>query len=330
MDIKVDPKSIRPGVILDIPVFMVENRDADEASWWENGQILSLSMRYLTGPAELISFTPREEFQTDSSFWNIFNNGLNGSMSLTTEDQQNFEPGSGGVPTEVDNSGITGRSEVQIGVLRVKVGPEIKRMDDKGNEVTEIFQMHFGFRPPNSDLPWVFKRPNGAHNGAVMVENLIVILASDRDNAPDPSPTPTSTPGSTPSPTPTPDNGSTPSPTPESTQDVELSATETLGTFLDEALGILAQLKRKIGGANKEVQLSLRETLRERADLLRNYTNQNSADINTTKNRFNVKRASKKARRRLKRAARKSRKGFQRRKKQARKAVLRLQRNLDL
>lgn len=314
-DIKVDPKSISQGSIMDIPVYMVENRNADEPSAWEGGQILSMTGRFFSGNSELISFTPHVAFQTESSFWNIYNNGLNGAFQLTSEDEQNFDPGSGGVPTEVDNAGITGRSEVKIGVLKVKIGPEIQREDDNGNPgPVEIFSLFFEAANPNVYLPWILKLPGGSHTGRGTLANAIVILKSDAEDDVDPTPTPTT---------------DTP-PSSESSPDLEATATQILANYITDALSVLSQLKAKFGDEDRDSQLALRASLRELAGQLTSYVRENNANIATTKKKFNLKAAAKRANKALKQLAKNQKKGFSGRRKRGKRALTRIQKKLGL
>ncbi len=309
-DVKVDPKSIAPGAILDIPLYMVENRNADEPSLWEGGRIYAFYAIYKTGPSEVISFTPREEYDNDDSRIYIAPDKLGGNLDMQAEQSLYNERNVGGVPTEVDNSGITGRSETHLGTFRIKIGPEIQREDGNGNlGPVEIFQIFFG-APTGVDLPWNLKFTKGEtviQQGRVTYDNHVVILKSDVEEEPTPTPMPTASPIQ-------PD----PSPTPA---DTVISASQDLLDTIANSKILISQVKKKIQKKNREEQLSLRASLRELAQYLLDLISQSSADITTTSAKFNLTKASKKASRKLKLFASKKKKAFKKRKRLALKSL---------
>lgn len=141
IELKLDPDKLVAGSELDIPVLLVENRAAGDQSLFLGPYSSPMLPATLPGPfplwfvrthikssqSRLVSFTPISQFETtrdvnasasDISFNLISNNGI---------------------PVVVDNTGVAGRTEVEIGTLRVEVGSPVAYDGLAGEDSRVIF-----------------------------------------------------------------------------------------------------------------------------------------------------------------------------------------------
>lgn len=121
VDIKAHYSVFVAGSTADLPVYFVENRAATDESWVGKGRLCYVRFDFLALGSEFISFTPIAAF--DKVYTNhTYKDPSKGESRIYASLES-----TNGVGVTVDNSGITGRTEIFIGTLRVKVGPAIRQ-----------------------------------------------------------------------------------------------------------------------------------------------------------------------------------------------------------
>lgn len=128
VDIKAHPSVFKAGKQVNLPVYLVENRapDSDPTSWFTQ---YPLGIRHIgfdigSSQSKMVSFTPVARMDYRGKYF------YNNTMEKDTWGQSRVwlslysTVGLTGTP---DNSGITGRTEIKLGTLKVLVGPSIKK-----------------------------------------------------------------------------------------------------------------------------------------------------------------------------------------------------------
>lgn len=142
IEMKANPSAFTSGKSVDIPIYLVENRDARTGvSWFKEYPhgVRSVSFDIASGQSQILSFTPAKQFdyrvQSTSPFDQaripqyrnrVLNPDLDGLSHLWATLWS-----TGRATPTVDNSGINGRTEVLLGTMKVKVGPSIKKGDHR-------------------------------------------------------------------------------------------------------------------------------------------------------------------------------------------------------
>jgi hypothetical protein len=123
------PAELIAGDTVELPLLLVENRSADDVSLFAGGDRLAqVYSQIISEQSTFLSFTPAAAFTTPY---------------VTLTDHRidfNLIAGAGvnsGLPVTVDNGGIDGRTEIEIGTVKLEVGPEIP--GDPGDPPTIFF-----------------------------------------------------------------------------------------------------------------------------------------------------------------------------------------------
>lgn len=188
-DIKVNPADIVSGKVMDIPLYFVENRNADEPSRIHNKPIVELiGGRLKSINSKIISFTPIDAFKTHSQ------SNVHSSQSILTFHLLTDPPGSyaneqTGVPVSQDNSGIVGRTELLLGYIKMQIGPEIKADNLQGEPKTILLEMDIGYTPPFSSMGVAYKESSGSVRSWGMQRNELQIF-KPKDDGVEPASTP--------------------------------------------------------------------------------------------------------------------------------------------
>lgn len=142
LDTRVSGENVLGQVVVDLPIIVREVVSGGEPSYFENSSLSRIYSTIETTHERIISFTPSAFFTSV----NVFIRPDSHSLSF------NFyaDPAS---PFPLNNANITGVSEMQIGVLRVEVGPPIT-IDDGIGESDGFILLDITF---SND-------PSGSHN----------------------------------------------------------------------------------------------------------------------------------------------------------------------
>lgn len=194
LEVKALPESFVAGAQLDLPLYLVENRAASEGSTFDgypasgppytvNGPLAlaTVESEITCTQSTLLSFTPLA----------VFDSGTN-NVIVHEHDMQFFIKSTEGLQVSVDNSGITGRTEIRIGTLSVQVGASIPQNDGLGNpEPDLVFAADFSSRSGgfvhNSSI---YLGPSGSNNQGQLFLGGIVPAAYRVTAAPTPTPPP--------------------------------------------------------------------------------------------------------------------------------------------
>ncbi|QNN24201.1 hypothetical protein HED60_18640 [Planctomycetales bacterium ZRK34] len=144
----VNPVDIQNGSVVDIPIYLQENRDASDTSLFESSGLYSVVSSFDSEHETFISLTPAPEFITTST--TVLDH--HASFNFTNQDGFTIGPG---IPVTVDNSGVVGVTNILIATLRLQVGPAIDVTPALVNEIHTL-KLEIDF---STD-------PSGTHNAA--------------------------------------------------------------------------------------------------------------------------------------------------------------------
>ncbi len=128
IDIKAHPSKFRAGKQVELPVYLVENRAPDDEpkSWFSEYPlgVRWVGFNYTSKQSKFVSFTPVKKLDYRGKYY--------GNRTLAADDRGTSYVWTSlysttGLPGTPDNSGITGRTEIKLGTLRVQVGRAIKK-----------------------------------------------------------------------------------------------------------------------------------------------------------------------------------------------------------
>lgn len=152
VDIKAHPSVFKAGNEVDVPVHFVENRAGTDASQLTGAKLYAVKADFATTHSRFVSFTPDPGFDDDTRSFPT--NQLIQYVRINNSDPNKSRlyfyirtKTTGGLPITVDNSGITGRTEVFVGTLRIAVGPVVEA---RGRKV--VFDTAF-YDDPSAGYP---------------------------------------------------------------------------------------------------------------------------------------------------------------------------------
>jgi hypothetical protein len=152
LDLKAHPSAFKANTEIDVPLYFVENRDPLGPVGIAPGSLLkSVKADFASTHSRFVSFTPDARFNDDTKHFitgeplQYVRTPMYGNKSVLRFFIQSKSIT--GLPITLDNSGITGRTEVQIGVVRIAVGPAIKP-----GERTMVFDATF-YDDPSGGYP---------------------------------------------------------------------------------------------------------------------------------------------------------------------------------
>jgi hypothetical protein len=152
LDLKAHPSAFKANTEIDVPLYFVENRDPLGPVGIAPGSLLkSVKADFASTHSRFVSFTPDARFNDDTKHFitgeplQFVRTPMYGNKSVLRFFIQSKSIT--GLPITLDNSGITGRTEVQIGVVRIAVGPAIKL-----GERTIVFDATF-YDDPSGGYP---------------------------------------------------------------------------------------------------------------------------------------------------------------------------------
>jgi hypothetical protein len=207
LDIKAHWSAFKAGSEVDVPVYLVENRAPDvDTSVFADTTLRSVEADFGSVHSKFISFTPVGGFdKRGAGFYNNLVNQVGNKSGLHL-----LLVSTAGVPVTVDASGITGRTEVQVGTMRVLVGPAFELADGRKVVFDAVFH---DFPSAPTPIAAVYTGPGSQKNLTSMATRGIRVFVDDTlppggiapgdggtpappaPNAPAPPPTPPAAPG---------------------------------------------------------------------------------------------------------------------------------------
>ena len=167
LEFKALPDVFISGATLDLPLYLVENRDATESSRFSGYPssppftvegpfpLASIYSELTSTQSQFVSFTPIAGFDI------IFN-----TNNFVADHEMVFDMRStNGIPVVVDNSGIVGRTEILIGTVRVVVGPPIPQDDGIGGpDPAAVFWVDLSAQTNQGHNASLYLGPSGTDN----------------------------------------------------------------------------------------------------------------------------------------------------------------------
>ena len=179
LDIKAHPSAFKANTVVDVPLYFVETRGAGDPAGIASGSTLrNVRADFYSSHSKFLGFTPVPAFDEDGcdlycinkiQYINTYQDGVNSSIYFNAQSKT-------GVPITLDNSGITGRTEVLMGTLKVQVGPVV---EVAGHKV--VFDAVFHDDPIGGNIivPTVFGPDRGTHGLTNMVTKRIMVFNDD-------------------------------------------------------------------------------------------------------------------------------------------------------
>ena len=175
LDIKAHPSVFKANTVVDVPLYFVETRGAGDPVGITSGSTLRhVQADFYSSHSKFLGFTPVSAFDEDGcdlycinklQYVHIYQDGVKSSIYFNAQSKT-------GVPITLDNSGITGRTEVLMGTLKIQVGPVV---EIAGHKV--VFDAVFHDDPiggniivptvfaPGSRHAWPHEHGHQAHHG---------------------------------------------------------------------------------------------------------------------------------------------------------------------
>lgn len=126
VDIKAHPSAFKSGKQVDLPVYLVENRAAnrDPMSWFSEYPLglRHVGFDFTSSQSQFVSFKPVPRLDYRGKYY------YNETAAKTKFGQSHVWLAlysTVGLTAKPDNTGITGRTEIKLGMLKVKVGAPI-------------------------------------------------------------------------------------------------------------------------------------------------------------------------------------------------------------
>lgn len=138
IEMKTNPSAFTSGKSVDIPIYLVENRDArNGVSWFKEYPlgVRSVAFDISSGQSQILKFTPAKQFDYRKEPTSVFDKARYRNTVGTDADGLSHLWAtlwsSQGARAHVDNTGINGRTEILLGTMKVKIGTAIKKGDRK-------------------------------------------------------------------------------------------------------------------------------------------------------------------------------------------------------
>jgi hypothetical protein len=179
LDIKAHPSVYKANTVVDVPLYFVETRGAGDPVGIASGSTLrNVRADFYSSHSKFLGFTPVPAFDEDGcdlycinkiQYVHTYQEGVKSSISFNAQSKT-------GVPITLDNSGITGRTEVLMGTLKIQVGPVV---EVAGHKV--VFDAVFHDDPIGGNIivPTVFGPDRGTHGLTNMVTKRIMVFNDD-------------------------------------------------------------------------------------------------------------------------------------------------------
>jgi hypothetical protein len=179
LDIKAHPSVFKANTVVDVPLYFVETRAATDPTQLVPGSTLrNVRADFYSTHSKFLGFTPVPKFDEDGcdlycinpiQYVNLHQNGLKSSIFFNAQSKS-------GVPITVDNSGITGRTEVYMGTLKIQVGPVV---EVGGHKL--VFDAVFHDDPIGGNIivPTIFTPDRGTRGLTNMVSKGIQVFNDD-------------------------------------------------------------------------------------------------------------------------------------------------------
>jgi len=179
LDIKAHPTVFKANTVVDVPLYFVETRGAGDPVGITSGSTLrNVRADFYSSHSKFLGFTPVPAFDEDGcdlycinkiQYVHTYQDGVKSSISFNAQSKT-------GVPITLDNSGITGRTEVLMGTLKIQVGPVVELA---GHKV--VFDAVFHDDPIGGNIivPTVFTPDHGTHGLSNMVTKRIMVFNDD-------------------------------------------------------------------------------------------------------------------------------------------------------
>jgi hypothetical protein len=179
LDIKAHPSVFKANTVVDVPLYFVETRGAGDPAGIASGSTLRhVRADFYSSHSKFLGFTPVAAFDEDGcdlycinklQYVHTYQDGVKSSIYFNAQSKT-------GVPITLDNSGITGRTEVLMGTLKVQVGPVVELA---GHKV--VFDAVFHDDPIGGNIivPTVFTPDRGTHGLSNMVTKRIMVFNDD-------------------------------------------------------------------------------------------------------------------------------------------------------
>lgn len=179
LDIKAHPSVFKANTVVDVPLYFVETRAATDTSQLVPGSTLrNVRADFYSSHSKFLGLSLVPAFDEDGcdlycinkiQYVNLHQNGLKSSISFNAQSKT-------GVPITGDNSGITGRTEVYMGTLKIQVGPVV----DVGAKKL-VFDAVFHDDPIGGNIivPTIFGPDRGTRGLSNMVSKPIQVFNDD-------------------------------------------------------------------------------------------------------------------------------------------------------
>jgi hypothetical protein len=179
LDIKAHQSVYKANAVVEVPLYFVETRGAGDPVGIASGSTLRhVQADFYSSHSKFLGFTPVPGFDEDGcdlycinkiQYVRTYQDGVKSSIYFNAQSKT-------GVPITLDNSGITGRTEVLMGTLKIQVGPVV---EVAGRKV--VFDAVFHDDPIGGNLivPTVFTPDGGTHGLTNMVTKRIRVFGDD-------------------------------------------------------------------------------------------------------------------------------------------------------
>ncbi|WP_445150693.1 hypothetical protein [Baekduia sp. Peel2402] len=179
LDIKAHPSVFKANTVVDVPLYFVETRGAGDPVGITSGSTLrNVRADFYSSHSKFLGFTPVAAFDEDGcdlycinkiQYVHTYQEGVKSSIYFNAQSKT-------GVPITLDNSGITGRTEVLMGTLKIQVGPVV---EVAGHKVVLDVVFHDDPIGGNIIVPTVFTPDHGTHGLTNMVTKRIMVFNDD-------------------------------------------------------------------------------------------------------------------------------------------------------
>ena len=169
----------KANTVVDVPLYFVETRGAGDSVGITSGSTLrNVRADYYSSHSKFLGFTPVAAFDEDGcdlycinkiQYVHLHQEGVKSSIYFNAQSKT-------GVPITLDNSGITGRTEVLMGTLKIQVGPVV---EVAGHKVVLDVVFHDDPIGGNIIVPTVFTPDHGTHGLTNMVTKRIMVFNDD-------------------------------------------------------------------------------------------------------------------------------------------------------
>lgn len=179
LDIKAHQSVYKANAVVDVPLYFVETRGVGDPVGIAAGSTLrNVRADFYSSHSKFLGFTPVPQFDEDGcdlycinkiQYVNTYQTGVKSSIYFNAQSKT-------GVPITLDNSGITGRTEVLMGTLKIQVGPVV---EVAGRKV--VFDAVFHDDPigGNHIVPTIFTPDRGTRGLTNMVTKRIMVFGED-------------------------------------------------------------------------------------------------------------------------------------------------------